>query len=215
MKHRNMIMILIVLFIGASIAYAEEIENLFDNPGFEEGRGEDLQEIPGWKLYKQENATGLLSIDTEEAIEGDQCVRIEVTGVPAGGRWNLRFDHTRRFRVEKGETYTMSLWLKGDIGPITLSPSRAEQNEAGQWGNLAEKVVNITPEWEEYYLTFVASEDRLIMWQLLISNVKQVYWVDHARCYEGKYEPDEIKPTKMAVLPSEKLATQWGHLKSE
>lgn len=176
MKRVYTILILTFLIIGTSMAYAQEIENLFDNPGFEEGSGKDLQAIPGWKLYKQSDATGLLSIDDEEQIEGDQCVMIEVTAVPAGGTWNLRFDHDRRFTVEAGETYTMSFWLKGDPGPITLSPSRGEQNAAGEWGNLSSKQVNPTVDWVEYYLTFDSPEDRLVMWQLLISNPKHVYY---------------------------------------
>ncbi len=201
MKRRDVVLILMFLLIGTSMVDAQEIVNLFDNPGFEEGTGMDVQEIPGWQLYKQSDATGLLSIDTEEAIEGKQCVFIEVTGVPAGGTWNLRFDHTRRFSVEKGVTYTMSFWLKGDAGPVTLSASRAEQNPAGQWGALAQKVVNPTAEWEEYYLTFEASEDRLIMWQILISNPEQTYYVDHARCYEGEYVPDRIGQLTQAYSP--------------
>jgi len=201
MKRRDLILVLMFLLIGTSIVDAQEIVNLFDNPGFEEGTGMDVQEIPGWQLYKQSDATGLLTIDTEEAIEGEQCVFIEVTGVPAGGTWNLRFDHTRRFSVEKGVIYTMSFWLKGDAGPVTLSASRAEQNPAGQWGALAQKVVNPTAEWEEYYLTFESSEDRLVMWQLLISNPEQTYYVDHARCYEGEYVPDVIGPLTQAYNP--------------
>jgi hypothetical protein len=201
MKRRDIILILMFLFIGARPVDAQKIVNLFDNPGFEEGTGTEVQDIPGWQLYKQENATGLLSIDTDEAIEGEQCVFIEVTGVPAGGTWNLRFDHTRRFSVVLGTTYTMSFWLKGDPGPVTLSASRAEQNEAGQWGALAQQVVNPTEEWQEYYLTFEASEDRLIMWQILISNEGQTYYVDHARCYEGEYVPDRTGPLTQAYDP--------------
>ena len=201
MKRRDVVLILMFLLIGTSIVDAQEIVNLFDNPGFEEGTGTDVQDIPGWQLYKQEDATGLLTVDTEEAIEGKQCVFIEVTGVPAGGTWNLRFDHTRRFSVEQGVTYTMSFWLKGDAGPITLSASRAEQNPAGQWGNLAQEVVNPTAEWEEYHLTFESPEDRLVMWQLLISNPEQTYYVDHARCYEGEYVPDRIGQLTQAYNP--------------
>jgi hypothetical protein len=201
MKRRDVVLVLMFLLIGTSMVDAQEIVNLFDNPGFEEGTEVDAQEIPGWRLYKQEDATGLLSIDTDEAIEGGQCVFIEVTGVPAGGTWNLRFDHTRRFSVEKGVIYTMSFWLKGNIGPVTLSASRAEQNEAGQWGALAQQVVNPTEEWQEYYLTFEASEDRLIMWQILISNPEQTYYVDHARCYVGEYVPDRIGPLTQAYDP--------------
>ncbi|MFC1714594.1 carbohydrate binding domain-containing protein [Candidatus Poribacteria bacterium] len=217
MKLKSAVLVSIFLLTGICMVYAadDEIVNLFDNPGFEEGKGRDLQAIPGWKMYLQNGGTGLLSIDTEEAIEGDQCVMIEVTGVPAGGTWNVRFDHDRRFPVEDRVTYTMSFWMKGDMGPVTISPSRAEQNEAGEWGNLASKVINPTPEWEEYYLTFQSSEDRLVMWQLLISNPKQIYWVDYARCYEGEYVEGEIKPVLRAVSPSGKLATQWGDLKSD
>ena len=200
MKRRDGILILMFLFIGTSTVDAQKIVNLFDNPGFEEGTGTDVQDIPGWQLYKQEDATGLLSIDTE-AVEGEQCVFIEVTGVPAGGSWNLRFDHTRRFSVEQGTTYTMSFWLKGDPGPVTLSASRAEQNEAGQWGALAQQAVNPTEDWQEYYLTFEASEDRLIMWQILISNPEQTYYVDHARCYVGEYVPDVLGPLTLAHSP--------------
>lgn len=214
MKHTNAILILLFLIIGTSMAYADEIENLFDNPGFEEGKGRDLQAIPGWNLYKQSDAAGFISIDDEEQIEGDQCVMIEVTDVPAGGEWNLRFDHDRRFAVEEDETYTMSFWLKGDPGPITFSPSRAEQNAAGEWGNMASKQVNPTVDWEEYYLTFTSTEDRLIMWQLLISNPGHEYYIDHARCYVGEYVEDEFdtKPVR-AVSPSGKLTAQWGKLK--
>ena len=201
MKRRDMVLILMFLLIGTSMVDAQEIVNLFDNPGFEEGTGNEVQEIPGWRLYAQENASGLLTIDTEEAIEGKQCVFIEVTGVPAGGTWNLRFDHTRRFSVEQGVTYTMSFWLKGDAGPITLSASRAEQNAAGQWGNLAQEIVNPTAEWEEYHLTFESPEDRVVMWQLLISNPEQTYYVDHARCYEGEYVPDRIGQDTQAYNP--------------
>jgi len=201
MKRRNVVLILMFLLIGTSMVDAQEIVNLFDNPGFEEGTGTDVQDIPGWQLYKQDNATGLLTIDTEEAIEGKQCVFIEVTGVPAGGSWNLRFDHTRRFSVEQGKTYTMSFWLKGDAGPITLSASRAEQNPAGEWGALAQEVVNPTAEWEEYHLTFESPEDRLVMWQLLISNPEQTYYVEHARCYEGEYVPDKIGQQPQAYSP--------------
>ncbi|MHC4240892.1 MAG: carbohydrate binding domain-containing protein [Planctomycetota bacterium] len=201
MKRRDVVLILMFLLIGTSMVDAQEIVNMFDNPGFEEGTGTDVQDIPGWQLYKQEDATGLLTIDTEEAIEGNQCVFIEVTGVPAGGTWNLRFDHTRRFSVEQGVTYTMSFWLKGDAGPITLSASRAEQNAAGAWGNLAQAIVNPTAEWEEYHLTFESPEDRLIMWQLLISNPEQTYYVDHARCYEGEYVPGRIGQLTLAYNP--------------
>jgi hypothetical protein len=195
------VLILTFLFIGTSTVEAQKIVNLFDNPGFEEGTGTDVQDIPGWRIYAQEDASGLLSIDTREAIEGGQCVFIEVTGVPAGGTWNLRFDHIRRFSVVLGTTYTMSFWLKGDPGPVTLSASRAEQNEAGQWGNLAQQVVTPTAEWEEYYLTFEASEDRSIMWQLLISNEGQTYYVDLARCYEGEYVPGRTGPPTQAYDP--------------
>jgi len=201
MKRKDMILVLMFLLIGTSIVNAQEIVNLFDNPGFEEGTGTDVQDIPGWQLYKQEEATGLLSIDTQEAIEGGQCVFIEVTGVPAGGSWNLRFDHTRRFSVVQGETYTMSIWMKGDEGPVTISASRAEQNAAGQWGNLAQEIINPTEEWQEYHLTFESSEDRLVMWQLLISNPEQTYYVDHARCYVGEYVPDRIGPLTYAYDP--------------
>ena len=201
MKRRDVVLILMFLFIGTPMVDAQEIVNLFDAPGFEEGTGTDVQDIPGWQLYMQNDATGLLSIDTEEAIEGEQCVFIEVTGVPAGGSWNLRFDHTRRFSVVQGTTYTMSFWLKGDPGPVTLSASRAEQNAAGQWGALAQQVVNPTAEWEEYYLTFESSEDRSVMWQLLISNPEQTFYVDHARCYEGEYVPDRIGPLTQAYDP--------------
>jgi regulation of enolase protein 1 (concanavalin A-like superfamily) len=202
MKCRDVVVVLMFLLLATSLVHAQEIVNLFDNPGFEEGTGTDVQEIPGWRLYIQENASGLLTVDTEEALEGKQCVLIEVTGVPAGGTWNLRFEHTRRFSVQQGETYTMSFWLKGDPGPITLSPSRAEQNAAGQWGNLAQAVVNPTAQWREYHLTFVSPEDRLVMWQLLISNPGQKYYVDHARCYVGEYVPDQIGPRLQADSPS-------------
>ena len=201
MKRKDVVLVLMFLFIGTSTVDAQKIVNLFDNPGFEEGTGIDVQDIPGWRLYIQENASGLLSIDTKEAIEGEQCVFIEVTGVPAGGTWNLRFDHMRRFSVVLGTTYTMSFWLKGDPGPITLSASRAEQNEAGEWGALAQEIVNPTEEWAEYYLTFEASEDRSIMWQILISNEGQTYYVDHARCYEGEYVPDRIGSPTQAYKP--------------
>jgi len=201
MKRKDMVLILMLLCIGTSTVEAQKIVNLFDNPGFEEGTGTDVQEIPGWRIYTQENASGLLSVDTREPIEGGQCVFIEVTGVPAGGTWNLRFDHIRRFSVVLGTTYTMSFWLKGDPGPVTLSASRAEQNEAGEWGNLAQQVVTPTAEWEEYYLTFEASEDRSIMWQLLISNEGQTYYVDLARCYEGEYVPGRTGPPTQAYDP--------------
>ncbi len=216
MKFRNMICILTALFIGIFVTYATEAqENLFDNPGFEEGSGQGLQEVPGWKLYAQSDATGLISVDTENAIEGEQCLLIEVTGVPAGGAWNLRFDHTERFPALVGETYTISFWIKGDAGPITISPSRADQNLAGQWGNLGSKELEITPEWAEYFLTFTSPdlEDRLVMWQLLISNEGQKYYIDNAKCYLGEYVATVLEPS--AVSPSEKLATQWGSLKSK
>ena len=214
MKRVHTILILTFLIIGTSIVCADEIENLFDNPGFEEGNGRDLLSIPGWAIYSQMDATGLLSIDDEEQIEGKQCVMIEVTGIPAGGTWDLRFEHARRFSIEDKETYTMSFWLKGDPGPITFSPSRGEQNAAGEWGNLASKQVNPTVDWQEYYLTFTSPEDRLVMWQLLISNPKHVYYLDHARCYVGDYVEDEFDtlPVK-AVSSAGKLTTQWGRLK--
>ncbi len=202
MRSKEVILILMFALVATSLVQAQEIVNLFDNPGFEEGTGTDVQSIPGWNLYVQENATGLLSIDTKEALEGKQCVFIKVTGVPAGGTWNLRFEHTRRFSVKQGETYTMAFWLKGGPGPITLSPSRAEQNAAGAWGNLAQAIVRPTSKWQEYHLTFTSPEDRLVMWQLLISNPGQTYYVDHARCYVGQYVPDQIGPKLQADSPS-------------
>jgi hypothetical protein len=71
----------------------------------------------------------------------------------------------------------------------------------------------ITPEWDEYYLTFTASEDRLIMWQLLISNPDQVYYVDCARCYVGEYVESGL--IERAVSAAGKLTTRWGSLKSK
>ncbi len=214
MKHRSMSLILVSLFIGISLTYAaDEIENLFDNPGFEDGKAEEAKQIPGWEVYEQ-GGVGSFTLDDEGAIEGDQCLFVDIESVPGGGAWNFRVDHSRRFPVKKGKTYTMSFWLKGD-GPreVTLSPSRAEQNDAGEWGALASQLVNITEEWEEYHLTFVSGEDRLIMWQILAGSMKGSFWVDYARCYEGEYVEGEIKPAEHAVLPSDKLATQWGRLK--
>jgi hypothetical protein len=106
MKSKDVAPILVFLLIATSLVQAQEIVNLFDNPGFEEGTGTDVQTIPGWGLYAQSNATGLLTVDTEQALEGKKCVFIKVTAVPAGGAWNLRFDHTRRFRVTQGETFS-------------------------------------------------------------------------------------------------------------
>jgi hypothetical protein len=37
MKRRDLILVLMFLLIGTSIVDAQEIVNLFDNPGFEEG----------------------------------------------------------------------------------------------------------------------------------------------------------------------------------
>ncbi len=206
----------LVVFAAWTVNAAEELENLVINPDFTEGQN-------GWAMFAG-NAAATWAIQPKGGVGDDaHCAFVDVTATD-GGNWYTPNLYTSGFvALEKNTEYTCTFWARTEEGEekgITLTIQRG----ADPWTRFTQEAFAINGEWAEYSMTWNHPETLGNGWVMIHTPgsdargvAKGKLWIDHVRVYRGEYQEDELSAgeTIKAAEPAGKLATSWGHIKTQ
>ncbi len=197
------IVVLVVCLLSLNLAAGEEIENVIMGGDFENG---DLDKNK-WTLQVEGAAACTLTVDEEEAAEGESSLFAEVASIDNAANWVPWIWQTQM--IKKGKTYTLSVFLKAEEDR-DIALSIRDLNAPKQEHTL--KTVLVGTEWEEHWATLTSPKDVAV--KVGVRGGPAVnFWMDGFRFYEGEYEPTEIGGPRIAVDPRSKLSTTWATLK--
>jgi regulation of enolase protein 1 (concanavalin A-like superfamily) len=197
--------LLIGLILSGS-GQAQQITNLFQNPGFETGV------LTPWGSYGGGGATVTSTVVTdcigatvpEGPIEGKYCLNVKVSG-PGTNFWDgavspVLISGQGIFR--QGKKYTLSLFFKCKSGTATinLKPELAQD----PWTGYGETQVTATEKWAEYHTTtpvFSADVNPAHV-TFHVEFKAQEFWIDDVKWYEGDYVPTQVKSKRSAGSPT-------------
>jgi len=189
--------VLLIGFIGFSPGHAQEVENILDNGGFEDG------DVSPWGTYgavTSEVVQVLAGAAVPEGpIEGRYCLHIEVAEAGVNF-WDSGLQHSGHV-FEEGKKYTLSAFLKCNEGELNINfkPELGED----PWTGYGAQSFTMTEEWTEFSVTTpVFTEDvspATITFH--IGYAPGDFWVDGVRWYEGDYVPPAFKKILTAVDP--------------
>lgn len=202
-SHLFMVML---LFGFVTHVYAQKPpENILKNSDF------DLN-LEGWQHWTHAEATALFQTEGRKAepVAGKKAVYVKIS--KAGGAiWHIQF-YQQPFTLEKGTTYTFNLWAKSEK-PRTIRMRIIHQGDP--WTEYAVKPINLSEEWQEFFVTFKMPVDDVSSRADIIMGAEKVdVWIDHVRVYEGEFISDIEGAQPQAVDPSDKLTTTWAALKN-
>jgi len=184
-------------FVGLGLSHAQEVENLLDNGGFEDG-----VQAP-WGTYGSvttEVVTDLVgAVVAEGPVEGDYCLHLVVPSAGANF-WDTGLDHTGHV-FEQGKHYTLSAFLKCDEG--TLQIHFKPELGADPWTGYGAQEFTMTEEWQEFSITTpVFTED--VSPATITFHIQYDagdFWVDGVRFYEGDYVPPVFQKRTSSTDP--------------
>lgn len=191
---------------GAYVTQAQEVENLVQNAGFEDGV------VAPWTMWVEDSAAvATMTIDNEEKLTGDHSLLIDVSKEGSGQRVEL---HQNPFVLENNQELTYALWAKTEGGS---RPARMIVNHrADPWTSYAFKEITVTEEWTEFWAPVVmtADDDMVGIYVELRDTVGKV-WFDNFRLYEGEYIEEDLEGMQAATVePRGKLVSTWAAAKS-
>ncbi len=197
--------VLMLLFGFATHGYtAKPPENILNNGDF------DLN-LEGWHHWTHETAAALFQTEGKKAepVVGKKVAYIKIS--KAGNAvWHVQF-YQQPFTLEKGTTYTYSLWVKSEK-PRTVVMRILHQGDP--WNEYARQTINLSEEWKEFFITFKMTQDDVSSRAGIIMGAeKGDVWIDHIRLYEGEFVSDIEGAEPQAVDPADKLTTTWANLK--
>ena len=195
-----------ILLVGfATFAYAEKLpENILKNGDF------DLS-LEGWHHWTHAAAAALFQAEGKKAepVVGKKVAYVKIS--KAGELWHIQF-YQQPFTLEKGTTYTYSLWAKSEK-PRNITMRIIHQG--APWTVYSGKSIRLSEDWKEFFITFKMPVDDVSSRAGIIMGAEKVdVWLDHIRLYEGEYVADIDGAEPQAVEPSDKLATTWATLKA-
>ncbi len=199
------LLILVGLFGVATLAYtAKPPENILKNGDF------DLN-LEGWHHWTHETATALFQTEGKKAepIVGKKVIYVKIS--KAGNAvWHVQL-YQQPFTLEKGTTYTYSLWAKSEV-PRTVKMRILHQGDP--WNEYANKQINLSEAWKEFFVTFkMPADDVSSRADIIMGSQKVDVWFDHIRVYEGEFVSDIEDAEPQSVEPTNKLTTTWATLK--
>ena len=212
----NVVLMAMLIGLSAFAGTVQELgkwekgELLLENHSFED-------DLTAWTL---EDGTGgnrggeyKWEIDKENPQHGDKCLK--VIGIKATGTaWHAKVKQ-KDVSMKIGKEYTIIFWARSE------KPRQVGYNvqiQEDPWKFLQGGNANLTgPEWEEYFLTFTATETVVRkMWVgLAIAQSDVDFWIDNFRFFEGKPEDDLTRDEPFPVDAKEKLTTQWASVKTD
>ncbi|MCD6599563.1 MAG: carbohydrate binding domain-containing protein [Dehalococcoidia bacterium] len=214
-------LILVVGLIGSGLAVGDEIENLMDNGGFEDGTHAPWQIGGGIKDGGGVGAT-LEIVDRlkganvdEDPIEGDLCllVGVEDGASSAGDVQFMTANHPAVY--EKGEIYTLSAFIKSDDS-VQFHLLISGGSEDGFQPSFRSETFTATDTWEEYHLTTdpMPIRPQATRAKFFVGYGSGEFWIDDIKVYQGEYVP--TSPEAQAVaMTTDKLATTWASIKAQ
>ena len=199
------LLVLIGFFGFTTLAYAEKLpENILNNGDF------DLN-LEGWHHWTHADAAALFQPDGKKAepVIGKKVAYVKISK-QGNAVWHIQF-YQQPFTLEKGTTYTYSLWAKSEK-PRTAVMRILHQGDP--WNEYARQTINLSETWKEFFITFKMTGDDVSSRAGIIMGAEKVdVWLDHIRLYEGEYVADIDGAEPQAVDPSDKLTMTWAALR--
>ena len=196
--------VLLVVCVSFAPAYAQEVENLLENGGFEDGDVAPWSQYGGATLEVVQELVG--AAVPEGPIEGASALHVEVAGAGVNS-WSTGLQHLGHV-LEQGKVYTLSVFLKCDEG--TLETSLMMERAVDPWEKYPSLTVTMTEEWVEYSITgplMTATVDPAAI-TFHIAFAAGDFWVDGVRFYEGEYVPPSFQKRVGATDPSPAASVQ-------
>ena len=199
------LLVLIGFFGFTTLAYAAKLpDNILKNGDFDFN-------LEAWHHWTHADAAALFQPDGKKAepVIGKKVAYVKIS--KAGNAvWHVQF-YQQPFTLEKGTTYTYSLWAKSEK-PRTVVMRILHQGDP--WNEYARQTINLSETWKEFFITFKMTGDDVSSRAGIIMGAEKVdVWLDHIRLYEGEFVADIDGAEPQAVEPSDKLATTWAALK--
>ena len=156
---------------------AQDVVNILDNGGFEDGVTDP------WGAYGGVTMT----IVQDDPAEGQYCLQLEVAAAGANF-WDSGLQHAGHV-FEQGKHYTLSAFLRCSDGELDIN----FKPELGQdpWTGYGAQAFTMTEEWQEFTTTtpvFTADVDPATI-TFHIGYEASTFWIDGVRWYEGDYVP--------------------------
>ena len=196
---------LILLFGIPTLTYAAKLpENILKNGDF------DLN-LEGWHHWTHADAAALFQPEGKKAepVVGKKVAYIKISKA-GGALWHIQL-YQQPFTLEKGTTYTYSLWAKSEK-PRNVTIRILHQG--APWNEYARESIGLTQEWKEFFITFkMPADDVSSRAGIIMGGQKVDVWLDHIRLYEGEFISDIEGAEPQAVDPLNKLTTTWAFLK--
>ena len=197
---------LILLFGIPTLTYAAKLpENILKNGDF------DLN-LEGWHHWTHADAAALFQPEGKKAepVVGKKVAYVKISKA-GGALWHIQL-YQQPFTLEKGTTYTYSLWAKSEK-PRNVTIRILHQG--APWNEYARKSIGLTQEWKEFFITFkMPADDVSSRAGIIMGGQKVDVWLDHIRLYEGEFISDIEGAEPQAVDPLNKLTTTWAALKT-
>jgi hypothetical protein len=185
--------------MGAGPGHAQEVENLLDNGGWEDGV------LTPWWIYGDASGEAVQTLDgaavPEEPVEGDYCLHITV---PTAGAnyYDAGLGTSAVGTFEAGKKYTLSAFCKCSSGTLQINfkPELGEDPYTGY----GEQQFTMTDEWQEYYVTTPVFVDDVTPANITfhIAFAAGDFWIDNIRFYEGDYVPF-VSPRAQSPTPAD------------
>lgn len=174
-------------FVEFSPVHAQEVVNMLDNGGFEDGV------VAPWATYgnvSTQVVQDLVGAAVPEApIEGNSCLHV-VVHAAGGDFWNVGLDHKGHV-FEAGKKYTLSAFLKCKEGTLRINfkPEQAQD----PWTGYGERSFTMTDEWAEYSTTTYVFTENVSPANITfhIGYEAGDFWIDGVKFYEGDYVPTD------------------------
>jgi len=198
-KTRFILLSLVIVFAIAVIGQSHAAPaNLLKNGNFETGV------MDPWSTYGDMIKAEVIAKD---AIEGNYCLHI-VCATKGVNFWDGGLQNAGH-TFEKGKIYTLAAFLKS---PNKLQINFKPELAADPWTGYGDKVMTMTEQWQEYYITTPAMPDNINPATVTFHIAFDVgeFFVDNIQFYVGDYVPGNVS----AVKSNDKLATTWGNLRS-
>ena len=177
--------VLVMGFIGLCPGQAQEVENLLENGGFEDGVATPWYQYGGATLEVVQQLAG--AAVPEEPIEGNYALHIVVPNAGANV-WDFGLQHADHV-FEAGKKYTLSAFLKCKEGTLTIHFK--PELQVDPWTAYGNQDKTMTDEWVEYYVTTPVFADDVTPGSITfhIGFDAGDFWMDDVKWYEGDYVP--------------------------
>ncbi len=188
-------------------------ELLIENYSFEE-------DLAGWELEDgaccDRGGLYTMEIDKKNPQHGKKSLKI-IGHEATGTAWHAKVKQ-KSVSMQKGEKYSVVFYARSEKPREVLVNFQMQHDPwVNYLNNQPSPLINLAgPEWEEYTYTFTATADvSRDMWvSLSIAQSDVDFWIDNFRYFEGEPEDDLNRDTPFPVDAKDKLATQWGKIKS-